>query len=129
MGNLSKKISLVVVLLTSLVSLSISGCAKENPPISKSEEFEQFPKDSNSVSAGVVVYRYGEKGGWIENSNDFPVQIHRNDMFIGMNHVEWIFTFQPGQVRKLYYIPYHIYFHIYDMEGKQIGFIVPRKPK
>lgn len=104
-------------------------------------EFEAFPKDPNLLSAGVVVYglavaRDSYEGGsyiWIENTNDFPVKIcvdlpsHVHPM------KRFLFTLQPGKVKKLSRVFEDTFFHIYDdredSKGQPIGFIVPEKPE
>ena len=113
------------------LTLEFSGCAKNNLPHDKTAEFEQAPKEPNWASAGVVVYGY-ECPGWIENTNDFPVRIQmtRTKQMHGNDATMWILTFQPAQVKKTNgNISEKCIFHIYDMEGKHIGLIVPEKPE
>src|SRR3989344_696157 len=79
---------------------------------------------SESVSAGVIIHGYTSPG-WIQNTNSFPVRIKQVWIFRGET-TDWLDVFQPGEKRPQY-ISHQHGFHIYSLEGAEIGWIRPER--
>jgi len=79
--------------------------------------------NAESISAGVVVHGCNSSG-WIKNENDFPVRI-KNISWITTNEVGWIKVFQPNEISHQLLVGRQHGFHIYTLEGVEIGWVRP----
>jgi predicted component of type VI protein secretion system len=118
----------------SMLIVVLAGCAEESPPVSeRSEEFLSFPKEQNFSSANVSVYCDSNSlNCWVESKSDSPLQIQMVYLKKGESNCDqtaWIFTFQPGQIKKAGFYWDCAFFNIYDLEGKQKGFIYLKRAK
>jgi hypothetical protein len=107
------------------------GCEKSPPTSERPVEFTTFPKELSFASAGVSVYCQNNIC-WIENKGDYPVRIQRVQLYCGEDNCDrtkWIFPFLPGQIKKDSFSWGRTLFHIYDTEGKPLGFIYLEESK
>lgn len=106
------------VLLVIVISLSLIACDMRPA--------DQRPENLNSESSsvGVIVHGYTSPG-WIQNNNSYPVRIKRVWIFRGET-TEWINVFQPGE-KRLQYISHQHGFHIYLLDGTEVGWIKPEQ--
>lgn len=110
---MEEKLKIVYVLILALLLAACSFKPCEERP-------ENF--NSESVAAGVVVHGYASPG-WIQNTNSYPVRIKQVWIFHG-EATKWIDAFQPGEKRQQY-ISHQHGFHIYTLDGVEIGWICP----
>ena len=90
--------------------------------------------DIQSDSGGVVVEIqssstfFGSSVGYVENTNKFPVRVKEVKVYSHEGEcTEWLKVFQPGERVDLYINSEPDRFYVYDMNGVEIGFIIPRK--
>lgn len=90
-------------------------------PIRRSEA--QFV-NAESRAAGVVVHGCSTEG-WIRNDSGETLRIKQVWIFRGET-TEWLLVFKPGQKKQQYISPQHG-FHVYNMDGVEIGWIRPTR--
>ncbi|MFA5070099.1 MAG: hypothetical protein WC528_02355 [Patescibacteria group bacterium] len=106
------------IAMLSLVALLLLTNSCQVKPASKDPEF----LNSESAAAGIVVHGYCTSG-WIKNTNSYPVRIKEVWIFKGET-TDWIDVFQPGEQRPQYISGQHG-FHIYTLDGIEVGWIHP----
>jgi hypothetical protein len=99
-----------------VASLLLSACDMRNAE-DKPENY-----NSESVEAGVIVHGYTSPG-WIQNTNPYPVRVKEVWIFDGET-TDWVETLQPGE-KIPSYISHQNGFHIYTMDGIEVGWIRP----
>jgi hypothetical protein len=120
----------VLILLLPLCCFLLCGCDDDSPPVDGhvSSDFASVSKqEPNFARAGVAVYSYGDS--WIQNNNDSTVYIQLIRLQSGECNCDrtlWILPFGPGQVKQVYIDETNL-FHIYDKEGRHMGFICTKK--
>lgn len=93
----------------------IGGCGT---PKAETPEFY----DAESVSAGVLVHGYCG-GGWIKNTNDFPVRVKRVWISKGES-TQSIDVLAPGEVHSLF-VSHRHGFYVTTLDGVEIAWIRP----
>lgn len=104
-----------ILLIGGIVAM---GVHRDNHPLPPTAQ----QTNSESENSGVVVHGYACQG-WIKNTNIFPVRI--KGVFITSGEITtWVEVFQPREVKDGY-INGQSGFHIYTLDGIEIGWVRP----
>jgi|GEM_PF-5670042 len=107
--------AIVSILVAIIIGMLVFG---DNTPSEKRPE----NLNSESVSAGVIVHGFCSPG-WIKNVNPFPVRVKQVWIFQGET-TKWVEVLQPNEEIPLYVSHQHG-FHVYSLDGVEIGWIRP----
>jgi hypothetical protein len=121
---MSERKAIAIVAAIALVALAIFAVHTYRVDSARRQSPEYL--HSESSEAGVVVHGYCTMG-WIQNTNDFPVNIKQVWVYKEAERTVWSKEFPPGKKLEQPYISHQHRFYVYNMDGGEIACITPVK--